>query len=147
MASDNIVHQILQECPFPPNLREVHSIEPSAGPLPSVFRTIEVDEKRPPAIPKPMAAWCRNERNPLAPHSGVQIDSADSLEKLLFQKPFLHPNECCIVILDSDHQRSLLDEPFPNSFGNGTQIDAHATDDHQQQSARCKLILATKNVI
>src|SRR6266576_1372880 len=68
----------------------------------SIFAAIEVDADGTAAIPEPMASRRRNQREVLVAHRGVEINTANALEKLLLGEPLLHPGECCILVLHGD---------------------------------------------
>ena len=87
----------------------------------------------------------RNQRDPLIAQGRIEIDSANTPKELLRQKPFLHPYECSIVILNGDHHRGLVHEPMPEFFWHGAQIDAQAADDHEQQTPSSELVLASQH--
>jgi hypothetical protein len=146
VAPDQVVDKMLQEGPLSSHGPESQRFHPPACPLPCILRAVEVHEERPAAIPEPVTAGRRDQRNPLIAHRRVQIHSPNPLEKTLFEEPLLHPHECRIVVLHRDHQRALLHQPLPGSFRDGSQINARAADKHEQQAARGKLVLATQNV-
>ena len=146
VARHHVIHETLQERPLPSDRPEGQRFQASASPLPRVLSPREVHQERPSAIPEPMNPRRRNQRDTFVAHRRIQIDSADSLQKLLLQKPFLHPGECRIVVFHGDHQSALLHQPVPKFLGNSPQVNAYSADDHQQQSASSKLVLAAQNV-
>ncbi len=93
-----------------------------------------------------MTARSRDKSDFSAAQSGVHIKAANSAEAFLFKEPFLDPGECAVVILDGDVHGALADEPVNETLRQRTQEDADAAQNHEQQAAGSKLILAVQNM-
>ena len=59
----------------------------------------------------------------------------------------LHPLKRVVVILHGDCHRRLGLQLPPKTQWDGTQKDTDAAEDHEQQAARGKLVLAIQNVL
>src|SRR6266850_3298274 len=108
MATDDIVHKVLQEGSIPPNGAKG---ERFGSPRDSFMCTLGPREphlKRTAVIPEPMKARSWNHRDPFIAHRGVQVQMSYPLQELLLQKPFLHPHECGVVIIHRDHHGGVV---------------------------------------
>src|SRR3954470_22285644 len=112
-----------------------------------LLTAIEPNPERTLLIPEPMASGRRNERQLGTAQCRVEIDAANALQKLLLQEPFLHPVERRVLVLDGDGQRRLVDDPEPEALRKRAQVCDDSADDHQEQAARSKLVLAVPKVL
>ena len=145
MALHNVVHKLLEEEPLSTQRSERERLDSPASPFARVFGAREPNLKRPSAVPEPMFSWRWNHGDPLIAKRRVQIKPPNSFEKLLLQKPFLHPYECRIIILHRDHHGGLTDDPMPEAFWHSPQPDTHPADDHQQKPAGGELVPAAQH--
>lgn len=65
-------------------------------------------------------------------------------EEFLFQEPFFLPTRTPRRRPSRDHHGGLVYQPAPELLWHGPQIDAYATDHHEHETARGKLVLAGK---
>jgi len=146
MTLHDIIDELFQKCPFSSDRPECERFDSSCRPLACLLAAREPYLEWSAAVPKPVHAWSRNQRDALVPHGCVQVHATDLLKEFLFQKPFLHPYKCGIVVLDSDHHGGLFDDPVPDVLWNSPQINTQSTDDHEQQSARGELVLPGEHI-
>src|SRR6266498_1959183 len=97
-------------------------------------------------MPKPMRTRSRDESESLVADRRIQVNPSNSLHKVLYQEPLLHPEERSVVIVDGDHHGGLTDKPFPESLGDCSQVDTQATDDHEEQPAGGELVVTAQNI-
>src|SRR5262249_53683519 len=56
----------------------------------------------------------------------VEVNSTNSFQEALLQKPFFYPHERGGVVFHSDHNGCRVDKPMPKSLWHGPQIDTYA---------------------
>ena len=142
MGPHNVIHEVLQESPLSPQRPEGERFDPPAGAFVSVFCAREPHLKRPATIPEPVFSGRRNHRYALTAQRRIQIHAANSFEKLLLQKPLLHPHERGIIILHGDNHRGLSNDPVPEFFWYGSEVHTHPANNHEQQPAGGELVPA-----
>jgi hypothetical protein len=86
-----------------------------------------------------------NHRYAFIAQRGVQIHVADPAEKLLFQKPLLHPHEGRVVIRDGDDHGGLPHQPVPECQRHCSQVDTQTANDHEEQPAGREIVLAAQH--
>src|SRR5260370_30237679 len=86
VALHNIVNEVLQESPIPPEGSEGERLYAPTTPFVSVLCTREPYLKRSAAVPEPMFAGRRNHGDPFITYRRIQIHVANSLKKPLLQK-------------------------------------------------------------
>src|SRR5579863_1514422 len=141
MTFDNVIHEIPEKTLFSPDRFKCQLFRPFFRPTFGFLTSMEPNPEWSAGIPEPVKSRRWNEFQLIVSKSRVQIHSENSLQKLLFEKPFFHPHESHIAILHRDRHRGLADTPLPQFLWNGSQDDAQSTDDHEQQSAGGELVL------
>src|ERR1041385_6912111 len=113
MTADNILNKMLQPSSIPAKCSKSQRLQSPATPFTCVLRAREPHLKWPAAKPEPMFSGSGEHRNPFIADSCIQIHVTDAFEKLLLQKPLLHPGEGRIIILHRDNHGALADDPVP----------------------------------
>src|ERR1700704_1378474 len=146
MALDDFFDELLEKALAASDSTERQRLRPAPRRTFRVLVPVEVNQERPSSMPKPMRPRRRNESNSFIADSRVQINSSNSLQEMLLQKPFLHPEERSVIVVHGDHHGRLTDQPFPQSLRDRAQIHAQTADDHEQQSAGGELVVAAQYI-
>src|ERR1700756_395589 len=107
MGLHDVIDEVPQESSISSERSERERLDASTASFVSVLRAREPHLKRSAAIPEPVLSRCRNHRNPLVAHGCIQVDSTNSLQKALIQKPLLYPRERSVIVLHRDHHGGL----------------------------------------